>query len=228
MELSIQLPYFSVLVARLEAITDQERIAGSIFHAQPCDASWKKLDDYHCKTGSAQAIATMLGQHDAKFKPSEIYPGNRNGSQQQNTQLSGYTKTSMFLHPSLQRFNTASSLKPIQFWWLHDHGHWKFSTSEVEIYLEEKVGGAQVDLIEWWRIYESRFPNLSRMTRDYSAIPATSVPSERYFRDLHNKESCYDWGNGKCNHVLQVLVRVWWTCSSRYGSGTQVTVVFVE
>lgn len=43
MELSIQLPYFSVLVARLEAITDQERIAGSIFHAQPCDAAGRNL-----------------------------------------------------------------------------------------------------------------------------------------------------------------------------------------
>ena len=56
--LSIQLPYFVILAARLEAIIDQERITGSIFHAA-CDASWK-LDDYHSKSGSAQAIATIL------------------------------------------------------------------------------------------------------------------------------------------------------------------------
>ena len=53
--------------------------------------------------------------------------------------------------------------------------------SEVAIYLEEKVEGAQVDPLDWWCIYESRFPNLSRMVRDYLAIPATSVPSERCF-----------------------------------------------
>ena len=53
--------------------------------------------------------------------------------------------------------------------------------SEIDIYLEEKVEGSQVDPIEWWRTYESRFPNLSRMARDYLAIPATSVPSERCF-----------------------------------------------
>ena len=57
--LSIQLPYFSILAARLEAVPDQERITGSIFHAA-CDASWKRFDDYHCKTGSGQAIATIL------------------------------------------------------------------------------------------------------------------------------------------------------------------------
>jgi len=53
--------------------------------------------------------------------------------------------------------------------------------SEVDIYLEEKVELPQVDPIEWWRTYESRFPNLSRMARDYLAIPATSVPSEHCF-----------------------------------------------
>ena len=53
--------------------------------------------------------------------------------------------------------------------------------SEIDMYLEEKVESPQVDPIEWWRTYESRFPNLSRMARDYLAIPATSVPSERCF-----------------------------------------------
>ena len=53
--------------------------------------------------------------------------------------------------------------------------------SEVEIYLEEKVELAEVDPIEWWWTYEYRFPNLSRMARDYLAIPATSVPSECCF-----------------------------------------------
>ena len=57
--LSIQLLSFAIPAARLEAITDQQRITGSIFHAA-CDASSKILDDYHCKTGSAQAIATIL------------------------------------------------------------------------------------------------------------------------------------------------------------------------
>ena len=37
------------------------------------------------------------------------------------------------------------------------------------------------DPIIWWKTYEPRFPNLGRMVRDYLAVPATSVPSERCF-----------------------------------------------
>lgn len=47
--------------------------------------------------------------------------------------------------------------------------------------MEDHVEPPEVDPIDWWRMYESRFPNLSCMARDYLAIPATSVPSERCF-----------------------------------------------
>ena len=72
--ISTQLPYFSVLAGRLEAIVDQERLkiqstcddstssqptSSSIFH-DACNASWHKLNFYHTQTGSAQAIATIL------------------------------------------------------------------------------------------------------------------------------------------------------------------------
>ena len=46
---------------------------------------------------------------------------------------------------------------------------------------QEQVELPQVDPIEWWHTYESRFPTLSVMARDYLAIPATSVPSEYCF-----------------------------------------------
>ena len=53
--------------------------------------------------------------------------------------------------------------------------------SELDIYLGDKLELSQVHPIEWWRTYESQFPNLSHMARDYVAIPATSVPSECCF-----------------------------------------------
>ena len=53
--------------------------------------------------------------------------------------------------------------------------------SELHRYLEEKVELPPVDPIEWWHTYESSFPSLSLMARDYLAIPATSVPLERCF-----------------------------------------------
>jgi zinc finger BED domain-containing protein 1 (E3 SUMO-protein ligase ZBED1) len=39
------------------------------------------------------------------------------------------------------------------------------------------------DPFEWWRIHSLQFPILASMARDYLAIPATSVPSERLFSD---------------------------------------------
>ncbi len=36
-------------------------------------------------------------------------------------------------------------------------------------------------VLDYWKINSDRFPNLSRMARDYLAVPGTSTPSERAF-----------------------------------------------
>ena len=36
-------------------------------------------------------------------------------------------------------------------------------------------------MLDYWKINSDRFPNLSRMARDYLAVPGTSTPSERAF-----------------------------------------------
>jgi len=41
--------------------------------------------------------------------------------------------------------------------------------------------GSQVDPLEWWRTYASKYPHLSLMARDFLAVPATSIPSEQMF-----------------------------------------------
>jgi hypothetical protein len=43
------------------------------------------------------------------------------------------------------------------------------------------VSGETLDPLEWWRINETQYPQLSKMARNYLAIPATSVPSEQCF-----------------------------------------------
>ncbi|CAN1752393.1 Zinc finger BED domain-containing protein RICESLEEPER 3 [Linum perenne] len=64
--------------------------------------------------------------------------------------------------------------------------------SELEKYLEdpryprnELVNGVSqpvvLDVLEWWKEYEFRYPRLSRMARDILAIPITSVASESSF-----------------------------------------------
>ena len=43
------------------------------------------------------------------------------------------------------------------------------------------ISNENLDPLEWWRINETQYPQLSKMARDYLAIPATSVPSEQCF-----------------------------------------------
>ena len=185
--LSIQLPYFSILAARLEAITDQERITGSIFHAA-CDASWKKLDDYHSKTGSAQAIATILDPRcklqvfrNLSWLPQWISTAEGAIERIYHDQYAIASSLSRPSTPPITSSQTSFDDDYMSTVFATSQTTEIQSMSEVAIYLEEKVEGVQVDPLDWWRIYESRFPNLSRMARDYLAIPATSVPSERCF-----------------------------------------------
>ena len=37
------------------------------------------------------------------------------------------------------------------------------------------------DVLTWWKAHQGIYPNLSRMARDYLAIPGTSTSSERLF-----------------------------------------------
>ena len=66
-------------------------------------------------------------------------------------------------------------------------GFYKKSTtsdkSEIEVYLSEQVAEhhPKFQVLDYWKINSARFPNLSRMARDYLAVPGTSTPSERAF-----------------------------------------------
>jgi hypothetical protein len=52
---------------------------------------------------------------------------------------------------------------------------------ELEAHLTSPVVHRETDVLQWWKLHEAEFPHLSRMARDYMAIPATSVPVERAF-----------------------------------------------
>ncbi|CAK9301895.1 unnamed protein product [Gordionus sp. m RMFG-2023] len=53
--------------------------------------------------------------------------------------------------------------------------------SEIDGYLGEPVCPEDVNILDWWRGNQSRFPCLSEMARDFLAQQTTSVPSERVF-----------------------------------------------
>ncbi|XP_043461049.1 uncharacterized protein LOC122497809 isoform X1 [Leptopilina heterotoma] len=52
---------------------------------------------------------------------------------------------------------------------------------ELNLYLEEERANASVDILKWWRLYAEKYPNLSRMARDFLPISASSVPLEQCF-----------------------------------------------
>lgn len=52
---------------------------------------------------------------------------------------------------------------------------------EVDAYFHEKVCLRKTNILEWWKINEPRFPNLSQLAKAIIGIPATSTPSERLF-----------------------------------------------
>ncbi|XP_077239785.1 zinc finger BED domain-containing protein RICESLEEPER 2-like [Tasmannia lanceolata] len=79
------------------------------------------------------------------------------------------------------------------------------SSSELEQYLEEKNHPTDdLDILSWWKINSSKYPQLSHMARDILAIPVSTVASESAFstggRVLDNYRSLLSPG------VVQALV----------------------
>ncbi|XP_069140012.1 E3 SUMO-protein ligase ZBED1-like [Argopecten irradians] len=53
---------------------------------------------------------------------------------------------------------------------------------EIELYLASPITTRDsAEPLQWWQRNESSFPNLAMLAKQYLAIPATSVPSERVF-----------------------------------------------
>lgn len=52
---------------------------------------------------------------------------------------------------------------------------------ELQTYLQEAECSLYINPLNWWRDNANRYPNLSKLSKKYLNIPATSVPSERVF-----------------------------------------------
>jgi len=56
---------------------------------------------------------------------------------------------------------------------------------ELEDYLAQPTVNMQIKPLKWWKDDEELFPNLSKMARNYLAIPGTSASSKCLFSSGH-------------------------------------------
>jgi hypothetical protein len=55
------------------------------------------------------------------------------------------------------------------------------SESELDKYLKDPCAPPTCDILLWWQNHRDKYPVLSRIARDYLAVQASSIPSERAF-----------------------------------------------
>lgn len=53
--------------------------------------------------------------------------------------------------------------------------------AEIEKYIQMPKVDLDTDPLNWWKIFNSDFPNLSQLAKKYLCIQGTSVPCERLF-----------------------------------------------
>ena len=59
-------------------------------------------------------------------------------------------------------------------------------TDEILTYLRLPEPPLNKPILEWWKENQLSLPTLSKIAKDYLAIPATSAPSERLFSEAGN------------------------------------------
>uniref|UniRef100_J3N883 HAT C-terminal dimerisation domain-containing protein n=1 Tax=Oryza brachyantha TaxID=4533 RepID=J3N883_ORYBR len=69
-------------------------------------------------------------------------------------------------------------------WGKHVNAHKRSREKELDKYLEEEVvsiGDDDFDILQYWKIFSTKYPVLAQMARDVLAIPASTVPTESAF-----------------------------------------------
>ena len=66
--------------------------------------------------------------------------------------------------------------------------------------------GEECDILNWWKIHAHMFPNLSKMVRQYLAMPASSAGVERLFSAAGRMHSSFRKNTTEDNLEMQLVV----------------------
>lgn len=181
--LSIVVPVYNILLEHLETKCDNAPSASvyveSDYLQDAAKAAFAKLNKYYDISSELCTIATVL---DPRLKLEFYKDGSGNGGENPG-EIREYVKlfyTRTYSPVPEAQCQPARKKSKLNIFPKKSSGT---ATTELDTYLDEPVmeDGPNFDLLEYWRVHSTRFPNLSRMARDYLAVPGTSTPSERAF-----------------------------------------------
>jgi hypothetical protein len=166
------IPYFNLLLDKLEQISFSER---STPLGSAAGEAFAKLDKYYQKTNDTHTIAVVL---DPRIRLAYHETLDNGVDEAKKVVTACYNKYKAIWGEHQDTVSDQSDEEDDI--WLFKKKKFEASTTELGSYFEGSVG-KEVDPLSWWSENQKRFPILSRMARDYLAIPATSAPSERLF-----------------------------------------------
>jgi len=150
------------------------------FTVDAAEAALMKLDKYYNISSELCTIATVL---DPRLKL-DFYKADQTPSAENPQEIRSYVKFFYEKYYSTPlELRKPSPKKSDLFTEIYGSSRTSRAKSEIDVYLDEPV--VQIHdyftILDYWRINSDRFPQLSRMARDYLAVPGTSTPSERAF-----------------------------------------------
>jgi hypothetical protein len=183
--LNLVVPTYTALLNHLELLSNDAvttMYAESDFIKDASKDAFNKLNKYYNISSELCTIATVL---DPRLKL-DFYKADKNPMAEDPEEIRAYVKSfydkDYAPHDITLSQNPSPTKKPTLL-----SGFYKTSTtsdeSEIDVYLSEPViaNHSNFKILDYWKINSARFPNLSRMARDYLAVPGTSTPSERAF-----------------------------------------------
>ncbi|CAB5364972.1 unnamed protein product [Rhizophagus irregularis] len=159
------------------------------------NAAWNKLYEYYNKASEETHYIAIILDPCWKIKYFKDWEDGENGDDNlyyKNTKemftrkfdeyRSIYYPVSGTLNNNLyEDEDSEDSLFPVPKRFHNNNGH-----DELNSYFNSTPKPGTINVLEWWKGYESNYPTLAKIARNYLSIPATSAPVERLFSESGN------------------------------------------